>query len=71
LRINKVLTVALILLVAGYDPWAAISLWQKMQQAGGSRPSQFLSTHPPTETRLVDLKAYAERVMALHRQVRR
>ena len=55
----------------GYDPRAAISLWQKMQQAGGSKPPQFLSTHPSTETRLADLKVYAERVMPLYQQARR
>ena len=56
---------------AGYDPRAAISLWQKMQQAGGAKPPQFLSTHPSTETRLADLKLYAERVMPLYQQARR
>jgi predicted Zn-dependent protease len=56
---------------AGYDPRAALSLWQKMQQSGGARPPQFLSTHPSTETRLADLKGYAERVLPLYQQARR
>lgn len=36
---------------AGYNPHAAISLWQKMAQAGGSQPPQFLSTHPSCAAR--------------------
>jgi predicted Zn-dependent protease len=56
---------------AGYDPYAAVSVWQKMLQAGGSGGPQFLSTHPSPENRLADLKDYAERVMPLYKQARR
>ena len=56
---------------AGYDPHAAVSLWQKMLQAGGGAGPQFLSTHPSPETRLADLKVYADRVMPLYQQARR
>ena len=56
---------------AGYEPHAAVSLWQKMLQAGGSGGPQFLSTHPSPETRLGDLKVYADRVMPLYQQARR
>jgi predicted Zn-dependent protease len=31
---------------AGYDPRAAVTLWQKMAQVGGEGPPQFMSTHP-------------------------
>jgi predicted Zn-dependent protease len=51
---------------AGYDPRAAISLWEKMAKAGGGGPPQWLSTHPSNETRLKDLRVYAERVMSLY-----
>jgi predicted Zn-dependent protease len=38
---------------AGYDPHAAVTLWQKMAQAsGGGGKSDFLSTHPASEKRM-------------------
>ncbi len=51
----------------GYDPRAAISLWEKMQKLGGGQPPKFLSTHPSHEDRISDLRAYSERVMSLYR----
>jgi predicted Zn-dependent protease len=51
---------------AGYDPRAAVSLWEKMAKAGGGEPPQWLSTHPSHETRLKDLRDYAARVMPLY-----
>lgn len=34
---------------AGYNPEAAITLWQKMGRAsGGASQPEFTSTHPPT-----------------------
>lgn len=55
---------------AGYDPRAAISLWQKMSRLGGS-PPEFLSTHPSPDTRMQDLEVYSERVMPLYRAAKR
>ena len=55
---------------AGYDPHAAVSLWQKMARLGGAQPPQFLSTHPSPETRLADLRAYADKVMPLYQAAR-
>jgi predicted Zn-dependent protease len=52
---------------AGYDPHAAISLWEKMARASGGSPPQWLSTHPSNEARMADLRIYAERVQPLYR----
>jgi predicted Zn-dependent protease len=53
---------------AGYDPRAAVSLWQKMATRGGGQPPQWLSTHPAHETRIRDLQDYAQRVLPLYAQ---
>ncbi|WP_163014328.1 M48 family metalloprotease, partial [Pseudomonas viridiflava] len=51
---------------AGYNPNAAITLWQKMtQNAGGSQP-EFLSTHPASENRIASLQAAIPKVMPLY-----
>jgi predicted Zn-dependent protease len=52
---------------AGYDPYAAVSLWRKMMAATGSRGSvEFLSTHPAAENRIAELQALAPRMMPLY-----
>ncbi|MGZ8202534.1 MAG: M48 family metallopeptidase [Burkholderiales bacterium] len=56
---------------AGFDPHAAVSVWEKMLKAGGSGGPQFLSTHPSPDTRLADLRVYADRVAPLYKQARR
>jgi predicted Zn-dependent protease len=57
---------------AGYDPRAAIQLWQKMGQAtgGGGGTPQWLSTHPSADTRIRDLQVYSQKVMPLYEQAR-
>jgi len=44
--------------MAGYDPRAAITFWERMSQTGGQKPPEILSTHPSDETRVNDLKGY-------------
>lgn len=53
---------------AGYDPRAAITLWQKMGQAGGSAPPEMLSTHPSSQSRIQDLEKASAQVLPLYRQ---
>jgi len=55
---------------AGYDPRAAIALWQKMSAAEGSGTPQWLSTHPSNSTRLADLEARIPVVEPLYRAAR-
>jgi predicted Zn-dependent protease len=44
---------------AGYDPAAALRLWQRMEaQAGGTSPPEFLSTHPGYRTRQEDIRSW-------------
>jgi predicted Zn-dependent protease len=52
---------------AGYDPRAAVTLWQKMGAlSAGSSPPEFLSTHPSAASRITDLSKSAEQVMPLY-----
>lgn len=52
---------------AGYDPRAAVTLWQKMAKAAGSggTPS-FLSTHPSPDDRIEELRKLGDQVMPLY-----
>ena len=52
---------------AGYDPTAAITLWEKMARSSSGGPPQWLSTHPSHATRIEDLRVYADRVIPLYR----
>lgn len=44
--------------MAGYNPEAAITFWERMAASGGQKPPQILSTHPSDQTRINDLKAF-------------
>ena len=56
---------------AGYDPRAAVALWEKMAKlSAGGGPPKLLSTHPSHENRIADLTAYSQKVMPLYEQAR-
>ena len=56
---------------AGYDPRAAIALWEKMARiSAGKAPPAFLSTHPSSGARIEDLKVFSAKVMPLYEQSR-
>jgi predicted Zn-dependent protease len=53
---------------AGFDPRASVMLWQNMERAGGSRPPEFLSTHPSHSTRINDLQNAMNNALSLYQQ---
>ena len=56
---------------AGFDPQAAVRLWQKMGQAtGGSGGIAFLSTHPSGPERIRELQQNVPKVQGLYQQSR-
>lgn len=57
---------------AGYNPNAAITLWNKMAQAsGGNSPPEFMSTHPASDSRIASLQAAIPKVMPLYEQAKK
>ena len=56
---------------AGFDPRGAVALWQNMAAAGGSRPPQWLSTHPDPASRLRELQARADGLLPTMEAARR
>lgn len=57
---------------AGYDPRAAIGLWQRMAAEGKDRdrPPEFLSTHPADDTRIANLRRWLPEAQGYYRPVR-
>src|SRR5690606_31487600 len=55
---------------AGFDPRAAVALWQNMIAAGGSRPPQWLSTHPDPQSRISELQVRANQLVPTWEQAR-
>ena len=55
---------------AGYDPRAAVSLWQKMAKVGGGGVPQFLSTHPAPQNRERELRALIPQMMPYYEQAK-
>ncbi|MDH4070028.1 MAG: M48 family metallopeptidase [Ignavibacteria bacterium] len=44
--------------MAGYDPTAAVSFWERMAAQGGQKPPEFMSTHPSDETRIAEIRQH-------------
>lgn len=55
---------------AGFDPRASVVLWENMEQAGGSQPPEFLSTHPSHGSRIKNLQKSMPAAMKLYEQAR-
>ena len=56
---------------AGYDPRAAVALWQNFIAYGRSRTPEFLSTHPSPETRIARLQQLMPEALAEYERARR
>ena len=55
---------------AGYDPRAAVRLWEKMGAASGNGPPQFLSTHPSPDNRIQVLNDLVPKMMPIYEKAR-
>ena len=55
---------------AGFDPRAAVSLWENMIEEGGSRPPEFLSTHPDPSARIGEMRQRAATLLPTYQQAR-
>lgn len=53
---------------SGYDPAAAVRLWEKMMTANKGAPPQWLSTHPASTTRIRDIQANLPKVEGLYQR---
>ncbi|QYX52607.1 M48 family metallopeptidase [Pseudomonas sp. S07E 245] len=56
---------------AGYDPNAAITLWNKMSKASEGAPPEFMSTHPASSSRIASLQAAIPKVMPLYQAAKK
>jgi predicted Zn-dependent protease len=55
--------------MAGYNPEEAAAFWERMAaQSKGSRPPEFLSTHPSHDTRIQNLKDLLPEAMEYYRK---
>jgi predicted Zn-dependent protease len=56
----------LLMAKAGYDPRAAVALWENFAKLGGDRQPEFLSTHPAPSSRIKNLQALMPEAMAIY-----
>jgi Zn-dependent protease with chaperone function len=55
---------------AGYNPQAAITLWEKMAKQSGDSSSSFLSTHPSNNQRIQAMREDMPTALALYNQAK-
>lgn len=56
--------------MAGYDPRAAISFWEKMESRKKRKMPEFLSTHPNPGNRIDFLRSNMDRALAIYRNAK-
>ncbi|MCH8902713.1 MAG: M48 family metallopeptidase [Bacteroidetes bacterium] len=54
--------------MAGYDPQEAINFWERMQDQGGGKVPEFLSTHPSDQRRINDLKEFLPEALKYYKR---
>lgn len=57
----------ILMAMAGYDPHAAIGLWERMNEESKLRMPGFLSTHPAPQTRIADIRARIPEAMGYYK----
>jgi predicted Zn-dependent protease len=58
----------MLMALAGYDPRSAVGFWERMNEDGGTRAPQWLSTHPNPWQRIEQLKSFMPEALALYQQ---
>jgi len=53
---------------AGYDPHAALQLWQRFEQMNKQAPPEFLSTHPSYGTREHNIQSWMPEAMSYYHE---
>lgn len=53
--------------MAGYDPHAAVEVWQRMAEQGGKGGPEFLSTHPSDQSRIREIQKLIPEAMTYYR----
>jgi predicted Zn-dependent protease len=53
--------------MAGYNPQEAIPFWERMAAAGGSKPPEFLSSHPSDASRIAKMKQFMPQALRYYK----
>ncbi len=54
--------------MANYDPRGAPDFWKRMKDKGGSRPPEFLSTHPHPKNRIANMEEHMEKALEYYQK---
>ena len=54
--------------MAGYNPSSALEFWERMSASGGSKPPEFLSTHPSDASRIAEMKKNLPEAMRYYKK---
>jgi predicted Zn-dependent protease len=54
--------------LAGYDPRTAIAFWERMSSIGGSKPIEFMSTHPSDARRISKIKEAMPEILKYYKK---